>query len=102
MKQKNSTDLHIQFTNETGLYFQWHPKNNPKNHSGTGYTSEAGYRREYAQWLEEKYLELLNNQINQEKLIEEMDAELESAAETINALEEEIEGMHADLAGADY
>ena len=98
MKQKNSTDLHIHYRNETGQEFQW-----PYGSHYTGnYHSTTGYSREYAQWIEEKYLELLNNQINQEKLIEEMDAELESAAETINALEEEIEGMHADLAGADY
>jgi hypothetical protein len=52
-----STDLHIKYKMETGEYFQWKTKSEPSDHSGTGYNSEKGYTRNYAKWLEEKFLE---------------------------------------------
>lgn len=96
-KQINSTDLHIQHHMETGEWFQWY---NSK-YNGNNFHGEDGYTYDYTRWLQEKYLELLNTHVNQEKLIKEMDADLEDAAETINALEEEIEDLQQELAGED-
>lgn len=47
----NSTDLHIQYHNETGEWHEWWSR-------ATGqYHSMKNYSREYALWLEEKLLE---------------------------------------------
>ena len=56
-KKCNSTDLHVQYRMEEGKDFQW-----IYGSCYTGrYNSNIGYSREYAQWIEEKYLEILNN-----------------------------------------
>jgi hypothetical protein len=106
----NTTDLHIQYHMETGKDHQWRYRSTGQFHS------TENYSREYASWMEEKYLELINTSNDQsseiEKLkeefwieekyselintsndqfseIEKLKAELEAAHEKINSLEEE-------------
>jgi len=51
----NTTDLHIQYKLETGKHFQFLAKGQSRSFHPT-----ENYNREYAKWIEEKYLELLN------------------------------------------
>lgn len=55
----NSTDLHIKFKLETGLYPHWKRKDSEPQK----YQKDFNYGTLYAEWLEKKYLELLNNNI---------------------------------------
>lgn len=59
-KQKNTpTDLHLQYKNETGEYFQY---GNYWTIEEYNYHSNNGFSWDYVKWLEEKYLNLLNKQ----------------------------------------
>jgi len=94
MRKINSTDIHVEYLRDTGNNFQWETKNIPRNHSGTSYFSSVAYTTAYAKWLEEKYLELLNNHIDKENLIDELFAELDDTNEYIDALKDEIIANH--------
>ena len=63
MQEINSTDLHILFNKETGEYFQYSRFD--------GYHSTEGYSREYAKWLEERYLDSANHEIRRYNLLTE-------------------------------
>ena len=53
---KTSTDLHIEYKLDTGKEHQW-----PYGPQYTGkFRNTEGYSREYAKWLEEQLIELLN------------------------------------------
>ena len=96
MSKINSTDLHVQYTLETGEHFQWERGRSDHNHSGSGYHATTGYDRNYAYWLEEKYLKSLERETENKELhelIKYSDRELEDATEYINSLEEEIEDL---------
>ena len=56
MQNITSTDLHMQFKQETGEHFQWDSWNDKK------YNSTSAYKVAYGNWIEEKYLELINKE----------------------------------------
>jgi type IV secretory pathway VirB4 component len=84
----NSTDLHIKYHMETGEWHQWGPRSTGQFHDTDHYS------REYATWLEENYLKLLNEKIENIGLLEHVEKELEDATEYVNSLEEEIEDLN--------
>lgn len=88
MKKTNTTDLHIQYHMETGDWHEWRERYTGQFHS------TENYSREYAKWIEEKYLELLNNQKNQEEEIDECNRKIEE-------LENEVEFLYEEQAGED-
>lgn len=99
----NSTDLHIKYHMDTGEWHEWCERYTGKFHS------MENYSREYAKWLEEQYLELFNNHIDQTEVIEKVEEELEEAYEKIDSLEEEISDLRGEIeffndqyAGEDY
>ena len=95
MKKTNTADLHLQYKMETGEWFQWdNSKHNHHQLHGTG-----GYTREYAEWLEEKFLELLNEKVENIGLLEHVESELENVTEYVNSLEEEIEDLKDEIEG---
>jgi hypothetical protein len=61
----NSTDLHLQYKLETGKGFAYMQRSRTKrDHYASEplpYYKETGYTCEYAEWLEELLLTLLNN-----------------------------------------
>jgi len=65
-KNFNTTDLHIQYHIETGEWHEWRER-----YSGR-FQSEENYSREYAKWIEEKYLELRTLEESQKILIKDL------------------------------
>lgn len=84
----NSTDLHIKYRMETGEDHQWAERSTNQFHG------MENYSREYATWLEEQYLKLFNNQKNQEEEIEECN-------DLIKELQDEVDFLYEEQAGAD-
>jgi len=64
---KSEIDLHIQYKNETGYWFQYAES---VKYTGTFHSLE-GYSREYAKWIEEKYIKLLNKNTEPHKEIQD-------------------------------
>jgi len=95
---KNSTDLHIQYHMETGKWHEWEER-----YTGHFHSTE-NYSREYAKWLEEKYLEKIDKEEHLQELeetIENLNDEVQYWIDEHNNLGEEIEDLHQANAGAD-
>jgi hypothetical protein len=96
-KKINTTDLHIQHHMETGEWFQW----DSSKYNNSNFHGEDGYTYDYTRWLEEKYINLLNNHVNQKEIIEKMGEELENLAELNNNLNEEIYDLEESIKDAE-
>ena len=77
----NSTDLHIQYRMETGSWHEWHGRASDRFHS------TENYSREYAKWIEERYLELVNYQKDQKEEIENLEDQIKHFEEVIDEFE---------------
>lgn len=88
MKSKNNTDLHIEFKLDTGNQHSWE----------SGFETTLKYKHGYAEWLEDKYLSLINKQIDQYVRISEFEdamSELSEMRDEVDYLENALENQNS-------
>ena len=96
MSKINSTDLHIQYKNETGQNFQY----DPTRWDIRTYHSTEGYDRNYSKWVEEKLVEALNKldeTKHDEELFEYAERKLVQYGNLIDELEAKNEELHNEI-----
>lgn len=85
MKNKiNSTDLRVQFKMDTGEYHAWGAESD-------GFHKDTQYKREYSDWLEERHVKLLNEQIAYQNQLDSFEDAIVNLEDDNEALRDEVD-----------